>query len=185
MNVCFYLAVETRLCGVLTHSLNRLCDGNHFLVDVNLLCSQCVGDLRRGNGTEDFAVFVSLYGQRDYGLCQLSSQCLSVCQQLSLLVSLLLQVLCQLLAVALVSDNGNLVRQQVVAAIAVAYFYNIVLETEVCKVLNQNNFHDVFRFLGFNTSLISSYRLHRAAMPSGVLSSLPEPPCADTSGSFP
>ena len=132
------------------------------------MCLERVRDILSGNSTEDLAVLVCFYFYLDYGLSEFSLECLSVSQQLSGFVSLLFEVLSKLLAVALISDDSNLLRQQVVASVAVTYFNDVVFETQISQVLNKNYFH-VLSFL-LNGLITSSYRLRKAAEPSGVLS---------------
>ena len=138
--------MQTSLCGILTQLLDRLCDGDHLLVDDDLLCFQRVSDVLGSYCTEDLAVLVCFYFNLDYGLSEFSLQSLSISQDLSCLVSLLFEVLSQLLTVALVCDDSNLLRQQVVASVAVTYFNDVVLETQISQVLNKNYFH-VLSFL--------------------------------------
>ena len=157
--------METSLSGVLTHLFDRLSDGDDLLVNQDLLCLECVRDILSGDSTEDFAVLVSFNFYFDYGLSQFSLQSLRVSENLGSLVSLLFEVLGELFLIALVSDDSNLLREQVVTSVAVAYFNDVVLETEVCKVLNQNYF-----FSRFTRTIISSCLLRKAAEPSGVLS---------------
>ena len=123
------------MSGVLTYLFNRLSDRDDLLVDVDLLCSECLGDSGGGNSTEDLAVLVCFYFYLDYGLCEFCLESLSVSQQFSGFVSLLLEVLSELLLVALICDDSNLLRQQVVTSVAVTYFYDVVLETQISQVL--------------------------------------------------
>ena len=113
LDISFYLTMETSLCGVLTYLLDRLCDSDHLLVDQDLLCLESVRDVLGGYSTEDLTVLVSFYFYLDYGLSQLSLQCLSISEDLSCFVSLLFEVLCQLFLVALVCDDSNLLRQKI------------------------------------------------------------------------
>ena len=134
--------MQTGCSLVLAELFDRL-NGDYLLVHLDALCCQSVSDLLGGNSTEDLAVLVSLGGNVDYSCSEFLSQSLSVSQEFGELVSLLLEVLGELLAVALVGDDSQLVRQQVVTAVTVAYLNDIVFVAQVGYVLNQNDFHNL------------------------------------------
>ena len=133
--------MQTGCSLVLAELFDRL-NGDYLLVHLDALCSQSVSDLLGGNSTEDLAVLVSLGGNVDYSCSEFLSQSLSVSQEFGELVSLLLEVLGELLAVALVGDDSQLVRQQVVTAVTVAYLNDIVFVAQVGYVLYQYDFHN-------------------------------------------
>ena len=122
----FYLAVET--CGSL--SLAQFFNGlncDDAFVHCDTLSFQSLCDLSCSNCTEDLTVFVSLNYYLQSQSLELSCQSLSVSQLLSQLLSLLFEVLSQLFAVAVVSNNSEFVRNELVTSVTVLNLNDIVL----------------------------------------------------------
>ena len=152
-------------------------------VDFVTELQESLGDLSGTYAAIDVAVSGSLGGDDGANAFKSCGCVLSLGQNGCDLVGLLTLVLGQHFQRCVRCDNCQTLGNQVVAAVAVLYLYDIILITSARDVLLQNYFHLYGAFNGY-TMIISSGRLRREAERGGVHASRPEPHDAGTSARF-
>lgn len=135
------LFVEVELGGVFAQLFYCALDFDYLAVDVVAGSLESVGNLSSGNRTVNRAVGGSLSGDSEGNIGQRCCESFCVGFELSNLVGLLTFVFFELTEVGGVGDNGLHLGDEVVAAITVFNFYDVVLVAKAAHVFFQYDLH--------------------------------------------